>query len=261
MKGILFLFWFLVLLLTVVLGLENPTPTTEWHNSSPNDAHQKESLANVWFKYPSGHRGRKFHYDCTTTSPPPVEPLMVRPNTSFYLLTYLVGYDLLGWFSSMMGRFAYLGHLGHLAMVTVVRIRPDTSCVTEMPWENSTILHNPNDSLMTLLAALDNELWLFKVWLPAKLPNQCKVTKICNQGTRIDANLNLSITQQPLDRFGRPSTHFEAKHQESQIHAIFRQNTDAKPNVQDFTKKHESCCSEDAPKPQPDAISRVLKTV
>ncbi|KAJ9083974.1 hypothetical protein DSO57_1028928 [Entomophthora muscae] len=95
-----------------------------------------------------------------------------------------------------------------------VRIRPDTSCVTEMPWENYAILHNPNTSLMTLLASLDNELWLFKVWPPAKLPNQCKVTKICDQGTRIDANLNLSITQQPLDGFGRPNTHFEAKNQE-----------------------------------------------
>ncbi|KAJ9081428.1 hypothetical protein DSO57_1014725 [Entomophthora muscae] len=97
-----------------------------------------------------------------------------------------------------------------------VRKRPDTFYVTEMPWENSTALHNPNSSLMTLLAALDNELWLFKVWPPAKLPNQCEVTKICDQGTRIDANLNSSITQQPLNRFGRPNTHFEAKHQESQ---------------------------------------------
>ncbi|KAJ9061358.1 hypothetical protein DSO57_1021543 [Entomophthora muscae] len=109
MKGILFLFWFLVLLLTVVLGLENPTPTTDWHNSSPDDSHQKESLVNGWFKYLSGHWGRKLHYGCTTTPPPPVEPLLVRPNTSFYLLTYLVGYYLFGWFSSTMGRFAYLG--------------------------------------------------------------------------------------------------------------------------------------------------------
>ncbi|KAJ9080250.1 hypothetical protein DSO57_1027094 [Entomophthora muscae] len=69
MKGILFLFWFLVLLITVVLGLENPTPTTVWHNSSPNDAHQKESLANRWFKYPSGHWGRKIYYGCNTTPP------------------------------------------------------------------------------------------------------------------------------------------------------------------------------------------------
>ncbi|KAJ9052473.1 hypothetical protein DSO57_1033750 [Entomophthora muscae] len=119
MKGILFLFWFLVLLLTVVLGLENPTPTTDWHNSSPNDSHQKESLANRWFKYLSSHWGRKFHYGCNTTPPPPVEPSLVKPNTSFYLLTYLVGYYLLGKFSLMMGRFAYLGHLGHLAMIMV----------------------------------------------------------------------------------------------------------------------------------------------
>ncbi|KAJ9082946.1 hypothetical protein DSO57_1000242 [Entomophthora muscae] len=119
MKGILFLFWFLVLLLKVVLGLKNPTPTTDWHNSSPNDAHQKEPLANRWFKYPSGHWERKFHYGCNITPPPPVEPSLVRPNTSFYLLTYLLGYYLLGWFISMMGRFAYLGHLGHLAMITV----------------------------------------------------------------------------------------------------------------------------------------------
>ncbi|KAJ9076220.1 hypothetical protein DSO57_1028374 [Entomophthora muscae] len=91
MKGILFLFWFLVLLLTVVLGLENPTPTTDWNNSSPNDAHQKESLANGWFKYPSGHWGRKFYYGCNTIPPPPVELSLVRPNTSFYLLTYLIG--------------------------------------------------------------------------------------------------------------------------------------------------------------------------
>ncbi|KAJ9070853.1 hypothetical protein DSO57_1003316 [Entomophthora muscae] len=30
-------------------GLENPTPTIDWQNSSPNNAHQKESLANGWF--------------------------------------------------------------------------------------------------------------------------------------------------------------------------------------------------------------------
>ncbi|KAJ9086902.1 hypothetical protein DSO57_1039788 [Entomophthora muscae] len=115
MKGILLLFWFLVLLLTVVLGLENPIPTIDWHNSSPDNAHQKESLANGWFKYLSGHWGRKFHHGRNTT-PPPVEPSLVRPNTSLYLLIYLVRYYLLGWFSSMMGRFAYLGQL---AMITV----------------------------------------------------------------------------------------------------------------------------------------------
>ncbi|KAJ9076155.1 hypothetical protein DSO57_1028886 [Entomophthora muscae] len=119
MKGILFLSWFLVLLLTVVLGLEYPTHTTDWHNSSSNYAHQKESLANGWFKYSSGHWGRKFHYGCNTTPPPPVDISLVRPNTSFCLLTYLVGYYLLSWFSSMMGRFAYLGQLGNFLMVMV----------------------------------------------------------------------------------------------------------------------------------------------
>ncbi|KAJ9058754.1 hypothetical protein DSO57_1009092 [Entomophthora muscae] len=119
MKGIYFLFWFLVSFLSVVLTLENPTPTTDWHNSSPNVSHQKESLANDWFKYPSGHWGRKFHYGQSTTQSPPSESSLVRPNTSFYLLTYLVGYYLLGWFSSMMERFAYLSHSVHLAMVMV----------------------------------------------------------------------------------------------------------------------------------------------
>ncbi|KAJ9054989.1 hypothetical protein DSO57_1008874 [Entomophthora muscae] len=47
--------------------------------------------------------------------------------------------------------------------VGVVRKRLDTYCVTEMPWENSTVSQNPNASFMTLLAALDNELWLLKV--------------------------------------------------------------------------------------------------
>ncbi|KAJ9069445.1 hypothetical protein DSO57_1018524 [Entomophthora muscae] len=118
MQGIFFLFWFLASLLPVVLALENPTPTTDWHNSSPENSHQKESLAHGWFKYPSGHWGRKFHYGCSSP-PPPAEPLFVRPNASFYLLTYVVGYYLLGHFSSMMGRFAYLGHLGHLVMIMV----------------------------------------------------------------------------------------------------------------------------------------------
>ncbi|KAJ9054995.1 hypothetical protein DSO57_1008881 [Entomophthora muscae] len=117
MKGSYFLFWFLVPFLSVVLALENSTSTTDWHNSSPDDSHQKESLANGWLKYLSGHWERKFHYDHSTT--PPAEPSLVRPNTSFYLLTYLVGYYLLGRFSSMMGRFTYLGHFGHLAMVMV----------------------------------------------------------------------------------------------------------------------------------------------
>ncbi|KAJ9061764.1 hypothetical protein DSO57_1017344 [Entomophthora muscae] len=118
MKGILFLSWFLGYFLPVVLALENPTPTTDWYNSSPDDAHQKESLANGWFKYPSGHWGRKFNYGRSFTSPP-VEPTLVRPYAFFYLLVYLVGYYLLGRFSSMFGRFAYLGQLGHLAMITV----------------------------------------------------------------------------------------------------------------------------------------------
>ncbi|KAJ9066404.1 hypothetical protein DSO57_1009651 [Entomophthora muscae] len=118
MRGILFLSWFLAYFLSKVLTLENPTPTTDWYNSSPDDSHQKESLANGWFKYPSGHWGHKFHYG-RSFSPPPTEPTLVRPYASFYLLTYLVGYYLLGCFSSMFGRFAYLGQLGHLAMVTV----------------------------------------------------------------------------------------------------------------------------------------------
>ncbi|KAJ9064861.1 hypothetical protein DSO57_1025799, partial [Entomophthora muscae] len=76
------------------------------------------TLHHGWFKYPSGHWERKFHYGCSST-PLPTEPSLVRPYASFYLLTYVVGYYLLGRFSSMMGRFAYLGHLGHLAMITV----------------------------------------------------------------------------------------------------------------------------------------------
>ncbi|KAJ9083419.1 hypothetical protein DSO57_1034867 [Entomophthora muscae] len=99
-------------------GLENPIPTINWQNSSPNYAHQKESLVNGWLKYPSGYWGRKFHYGCHST-PPPAKPLLVRPHASFYLLTYMIGYYLLGCFSSLMERFAYLGHLGHLAMIAV----------------------------------------------------------------------------------------------------------------------------------------------
>ncbi|KAJ9052548.1 hypothetical protein DSO57_1033096 [Entomophthora muscae] len=118
MRGIIFLSWFLAYFLTKVYALENPTPTTDWFNSSPDEAHQKESLANGWFKYPSGHWGRKFHYGRLFATPP-TEPTLVRLYASFYLLTYLVGYYLLGQFSSMFGRFAYLGQLGHLAMVTV----------------------------------------------------------------------------------------------------------------------------------------------
>ncbi|KAJ9088458.1 hypothetical protein DSO57_1022939 [Entomophthora muscae] len=118
MKGISFLFWFLAFFLPVVLVLENPTLTTDWHNSSPDNAQQKESLAHGWFKYPSGHWGRKFYYGCSST-PLPTEPFMVRPYAPFYLLTSVVGYYLLVCFSSMIERFAYLGHLGHLAMITV----------------------------------------------------------------------------------------------------------------------------------------------
>ncbi|KAJ9076834.1 hypothetical protein DSO57_1022434, partial [Entomophthora muscae] len=118
MKGNYFLFWFLVPFLYVILALENPTPTTDWHNSSPDDSHQKKSLANGWFKYSSGHWGRKFHYGRSITPPPPAKTSLVRPNASFYLLMPLVGFYLLGRFSSTMGRFAYLGHFGHLAMVT-----------------------------------------------------------------------------------------------------------------------------------------------
>ncbi|KAJ9071064.1 hypothetical protein DSO57_1000740 [Entomophthora muscae] len=119
MKESQFLFWFLVLCLPVVLALENPTPTTDWHNSSPDDSHQKESLENGWFKYLSGHWGRKCQFGRSTTLPPPAEPSLVRPNAFFDLLSYLVGYYLLGRFSSMMGQFAFPGHFGHLAMVTV----------------------------------------------------------------------------------------------------------------------------------------------
>ncbi|KAJ9088719.1 hypothetical protein DSO57_1039583 [Entomophthora muscae] len=118
MRGILFLSWFLAYFLPVVLALENPTTTTNWYNSSPDDAHQKEALAQGWFKYPSGHWGRKFHYGRLFTAPP-TEPTLVRPYASLYLLMYVVVYYLLGCFSYMFGRFAYLGHLGHLAMVTV----------------------------------------------------------------------------------------------------------------------------------------------
>ncbi|KAJ9066862.1 hypothetical protein DSO57_1005525 [Entomophthora muscae] len=118
MRGILFLSWFLAYFLPDELALETPAPTTDWYNSSPDDAHQKESLANGWFKYPSGHWGRKFQYGHLFTTPP-AEPTLVRPYASFYLLMYLVGYYLLDCFSSMFERFAYLGHLGHLSMVTV----------------------------------------------------------------------------------------------------------------------------------------------
>ncbi|KAJ9076722.1 hypothetical protein DSO57_1023468 [Entomophthora muscae] len=118
MRGILFLFWFLASFLPVVSTLENPTPTADWYNSSSDDAYQKESLAHRWFKYPSGHWGRKFQYSCLFTLPP-TKPALVRPYASFYLLMYVVEYYLIGWFSSMFGRFAYLGHLGHLAIVTV----------------------------------------------------------------------------------------------------------------------------------------------
>ncbi|KAJ9079728.1 hypothetical protein DSO57_1032469 [Entomophthora muscae] len=113
--------WFpdiLASFLPVVSTLENPTPTTDWYNSSPDDAHQKESLTHGWFKYPSSHWGRKFQYGYLFTLPH-TKPALVRPYASFYLLKYVVGYYLLGWFSSMFGRFAYLGHLGHLAMIMV----------------------------------------------------------------------------------------------------------------------------------------------
>ncbi|KAJ9054189.1 hypothetical protein DSO57_1017328 [Entomophthora muscae] len=118
MRRIIFLFWFLAYSLPVVSALENPTPTADWYNSSPDDAHQKESLAHGWFKYPSGHWGHKFHYGCLFTALP-TEPTLVRPYASLYLLKFLVGYYLLGYFSFMFGRFTYLGHLRHLTMVTV----------------------------------------------------------------------------------------------------------------------------------------------
>ncbi|KAJ9076120.1 hypothetical protein DSO57_1029315 [Entomophthora muscae] len=95
MKESQFLFWFLVLCFPVVLALDNPAPTTDWHNFSPDDSYQKEYLANGWFKYPSSHWGRNFQYSWSTTLPPPAEPSLVRPNASFYLLPYLVGHYLL----------------------------------------------------------------------------------------------------------------------------------------------------------------------
>ncbi|KAJ9070123.1 hypothetical protein DSO57_1011738 [Entomophthora muscae] len=95
MRGILFLFWFLASFLSVVLTLENSTPTTDWYNSSPDNAHQKESLAHGWIKYPSGHWGHKFQYGRSFT-PPPAKPSLLYAQ-----------------------KFAYLGHLGHLAMITV----------------------------------------------------------------------------------------------------------------------------------------------
>ncbi|KAJ9067174.1 hypothetical protein DSO57_1002238 [Entomophthora muscae] len=118
-EGSYFLFWFLAPFLSVILTLENQTLTTDWHSSSPDDSHQKEPLANECFKYLSGHWGRKFHYGFSTIPPPPAKPSLVRPNAAFYLLAYLIGYYLLGRFSSMMERIAYLRHFGHLAMVTV----------------------------------------------------------------------------------------------------------------------------------------------
>ncbi|KAJ9082972.1 hypothetical protein DSO57_1039360, partial [Entomophthora muscae] len=69
-----------------VSALENPTPTTDWYNSSPDDAHQKESLAHEWFKYPSD-----------------IGDLLSTWLFQFYVWEI----------------FAYLGHLGHLTVVTV----------------------------------------------------------------------------------------------------------------------------------------------
>ncbi|KAJ9051706.1 hypothetical protein DSO57_1001972 [Entomophthora muscae] len=119
MKANPFLFWFLFLLISVLLGLENTTPPQTGTILLLMTLTRRESLANGWFKYPSGHWGRKFWYGQSTPLPPPAEPSLVRPNASFYLLSYLVGYYLLGRFSSMMGQFAFLGHFGHLAMVVV----------------------------------------------------------------------------------------------------------------------------------------------
>ncbi|KAJ9075589.1 hypothetical protein DSO57_1034605 [Entomophthora muscae] len=157
MKGILFLFWFLASFLPVVLALENPTPTTDWHNSFPENAHQKESLAHGWFKYPSGHWGCKFHYGCSSTPPPLAEPSLVRSNASFYLLTYVVGYYLLGYFSSMMGRFSYLGHSGHLVIITwpIDASAASRRCIDDQPiacahyvnWYIGLLLHLPSMDL------------------------------------------------------------------------------------------------------------------
>ncbi|KAJ9079617.1 hypothetical protein DSO57_1033511 [Entomophthora muscae] len=119
MKESHFLFWFLVSFLSVVLALENPTPTIDWQKSSPNNAHQKNSSNNVWFKYPSGHWEESSSIAVTQLYLYPTNLPWLDQNDSFYLLTYLVGYYLLGRFSSMMGHFAFLGYFGHLAMVTV----------------------------------------------------------------------------------------------------------------------------------------------
>ncbi|KAJ9057266.1 Chromobox protein 1 [Entomophthora muscae] len=167
-----------------------------------------------WKGYPSYNNSwdliQEFHKDNPSALGPPKSLLALKipkVHKNFSVATLPQG--------GMQPQERGKDNVNSLPPLAFFRIRPDTSCITKMPWENSTILHNPNASLMTLLAALDNELWLSKVWLPDKLTNQCKVTKICDQGTKIDANLNLSITQQPLDGFGHPNTHFETKHQES----------------------------------------------
>ncbi|KAJ9056768.1 hypothetical protein DSO57_1029643 [Entomophthora muscae] len=104
----------------LVLSLEGPTQTTDWRNSSPGNSHKEAFLANGRFIYPSGHWGQKFHYGCSSQTPPEANISLVCPNASFYLLVYLVGYYLLGQFSPIMGRFAFLGQFGNLVMVTVL---------------------------------------------------------------------------------------------------------------------------------------------
>ncbi|KAJ9057429.1 hypothetical protein DSO57_1022847 [Entomophthora muscae] len=146
--------------------------------------HQKESLANGWFKYPSGHWGRKFHYSRHST-PPPAKPTLVRPHTLFYLLTYMVGYYLLGRFTSLIGRFAYLGHLGHLAMVTV----PIGSAITGLN-----------------LGALAHQIeGLFPIkWVPDRILPGCLPPAHSLLSTRYNflsayqLNMELPITPKPL---------------------------------------------------------------
>ncbi|KAJ9086327.1 hypothetical protein DSO57_1005034 [Entomophthora muscae] len=63
--------------------LEGPTRTINWSNSSSDESHQEEFMAHGWFKYPSGHWGKKFNYGCTTPLPPNADVSLVRPN-AFY---------------------------------------------------------------------------------------------------------------------------------------------------------------------------------
>ncbi|KAJ9063265.1 hypothetical protein DSO57_1001703 [Entomophthora muscae] len=61
----------------VVIPFEGPTRTTDWRNTSSEDSHQEESLAQGWFKYPSGHWGRKFSYGRSNHKPPKADISLV----------------------------------------------------------------------------------------------------------------------------------------------------------------------------------------